>query len=150
MNVWSLALLFGAIIALALTYKTPRAWLWIGLGAASFAASTLVWEYGDKTFHPLFTFTCDALFCLALHLRIRQQWEVGILFLYIVSVFVSLMKLGGFMPDGIMYAAMLEGVNWLALLWIGGIGLTDLASRYDVSFIRRMHTGFHRSRHSGP
>lgn len=146
LNPYSIALIVAACVVLALSYKTPRAWRWIGLGGASFVASSLYWDYGDHSLHPLFTFTCDALVALCLHLWVKEQWELPILGAYVVSVFISLLKLGGFLPEGIMYASLLELCNWCALLWIGGIGLMDMMKNYDVSFVRRVHSGLHRTR----
>ena len=130
---------------MAASYKTPRAWLWIGIGGASFVASSLLWAYGDKSTHPLFAFTCDALVCLALHLWARSLWELPILLLFTVSVFINLVKLGGFMPAGEIYPAMLEIINWLALLWITGVGLIDLLNQYDRRNFHRLHSRLHMS-----
>lgn len=145
-NPFAIALMIGAGIALALSWKTPRAWYWIGFGGAAFAASSLYWDYGDRTLHPLFTFTCDALFVLVLHLFVKEQWELTILGAYLVSVFISLLKLGGFIGDGILYASLLELCNWLALLWISGVGLTDLMKNYEIRTVHRVHTSLHRAR----
>lgn len=147
-NPFAIALMIGAGIALALSWKTPRAWYWIGLGGASFVASSLYWDYGDRTSHTLFAFTCDALFVLAMHLWVKEQWELPILGIFVVSAFINLLKLGSFIPDGVVYASLLELCNWLALLWILGVGLTDLLKHYDIRMVRRVHAGLHRTRNS--
>jgi hypothetical protein len=145
-NPFAIALMIGAGIALALSWKTPRAWYWIGLGGAAFVASSLYWDYGDRMSHTLFAFTCDALFVLVLHLYVKEQWELPILGIFLVSAFINLLKLGGFIPGGIVYASLLELCNWLALLWISGVGLTDLMKNYDIRIIHRVSDGLHRAR----
>lgn len=147
-NPFAIALMIGAGIALALSWKTPRAWYWIGFGGAAFVASSLYWDYGDRTLHPLFTFLCDAMFCAALSRWSREIWELPILGIYVVSAFVSLIKFGDFIPDGILYASLLELCNWLALLWISGVGLTDLMKNYEIRIVHRVYTGLHRARDS--
>ena len=140
---WILSLVTAALIAMAASHKTPRAWLWIGLGGASFIASSLLWAYGNKEAHPLFAFTADALVVFSMHLWIRERWEISLLLLFMVSVFINLMKLGGFMPAGEIYPAMLEIINWLALLWITGVGLTDLLNQHDRRTFHRLHSRLH-------
>lgn len=144
-NPWAYALYIGALVALLLTWKTPRAWLWICVGAASFVASSLWWDYGDHHLHPMVTFFCDALVCLAFHLWTREKWELGLFIIYITSAFVSLLKIGGFIPDGLVYAVILELCNWVALMALGGVGLTDLINRYEIRVVHRVHTSLHRA-----
>lgn len=147
-NPYAYALIGYAIFSLVMTCVTPRAWFWIGLGGASFVASSLYWDYGDRQYHPIFTFTCDALFCLALHLWAKERWELGIFLFFLTSVFASLLKIGGFIPNNTVYASLLELCNWAALFWISGIGLMDLINRYEDSFLRGLHSSLHSARHS--
>lgn len=142
-NPFAIALMIAAGIALLATWKTPRAWLWIGLGGASFLASSIVWDLGYRDMHPVFTFTADALVVLAMHMWVREQWELPIQLCFLVSTFSSLLKIGGFIGDGIIYASLLELCNFLALLWMTGVGLTDLLNRNERGIFPALHRRLH-------
>jgi hypothetical protein len=142
-NPFAIALMILAGIATLATWKTPRAWLWLGLGGASFLASSIVWDMGMREMHPVFTFASDALVVLAMHMWVREKWELPIQICFLVSTFCSLLKVGGFIGDGIVYASLLELCNLLALLWITGVGLTDLLARYERGLFPNLHRRLH-------
>lgn len=145
-NPWAFALIVGALVCLFLTRNTPRCWMFLGAGAASFVASSLFWDFASshmKVLHPVFTFLCDAMVCAFVSAAARQKWEIGFLLIYMTSAFISLLKIPGFVPEGLMYAAMLELCNWAALFLIGGVGLTDMLNKHDLPVFRRLHTHLH-------
>lgn len=156
-NIWAYSLFIAAGIAMLLSCKTPRAWFWIGVGGASFIASSLFWDFADRNLHPLFTMGCDMFVCLVFYKRSQievdgvpqmEQWELWLFLLYIVSVFISFLKLIGFVPTPLLYAQLLELVNWAALFCISGVGLTDIIARYEPVYVGRVRDRLHSARNS--
>lgn len=151
MNPWAIALFIMALIVLALSRGVPRAWLWIGVGSASFVASSAFWEFGTmqmRDLHPVFTFACDALVCLAIHVGAKEKWELGVFVAFLMSVFASLLRLGGFIQDGTLYASLLELCNFGALLLIGGTGLLDMIGKHEDSYFHPVHRRLHSARNT--
>jgi hypothetical protein len=149
-NPWAYSILVLALVALVASWTLPRARLWIAIGMTSFLASSLQWDFGDREFHPIFTLACDALVCLALHIGGREKWELGVFAAFLVSVFCSLLRLGGFIPNGILYASLLELCNYCALLWIGGMGTMERFSKNEGALfypVRRDLRSAYRSVH---
>lgn len=148
-NPWAMSLIALAVVVLAFTRRTPRAWFWVGLGGASFVATSLFWDFSShegRQFHPLFTFTCDALVCLALHHWAEEKWELGIFAAFLASVFSSLLRIGGFIPDPIVYASLLELCNLSALLVTGGTGAIQWAAERGYSSLSPLNTRLHSPR----
>lgn len=145
-NLWAFALLFAAVVVMALSVKTPRAWLWIGLGGASFLASSLYWDMGDPKWHPPFAFFCDALTCLAFHVWAKERWELGVFACFLTSCFVSIVMIAGWLPNTVMYASLMEVCNWASLIIIGGIGLMDLLKVNEDSVVSVMRGSLHSPR----
>lgn len=145
-NAWAFTLIVAATVVLYVTKNTPRCWMFLGAGAVSFIASGLFWDMASpelRLLHPFVTFLCDALVCSFVASVARQKWEIGFLLIYMTSAFISLLKAPGFIPEGVMYAAMLEFCNWAALFLIGGVGLTDMLTKHDVPVFRRLHSHIH-------
>lgn len=147
---WTYALIAIALVAMAFSYRIPRAWRWIGIGGLSFFASTLFLDYGDRPdLHPFFTFGCDALVCLALYRGYREEWEIGVFIAFLCSCFASLLRIGGFVPIPWVYASLLELCNLGALLWIIGIGVIDIVGRRNEnSSVSHWRRRLHSARHS--
>lgn len=134
-NVWAYSILIMAVIAFIASWSLPRAKLWIALAMASFIASGLQWDYGDKTLHPVFTFTCDATVCLCVHIWAQEKWELGVYGIFLMSVATSLLKLALFITDPILYASLLELWNYLFLAWVTGMGIMERIARNEGSFL---------------
>ena len=147
-NPWAYSIIALALVVLVIARGIPRAWLWIGVGGASFIASSLYWDFGNQQLHPIFTFTCDSLVCAALHAKAEEKWELGVFLAFILSVFCSLLKIGLFLQDDILYAMFLETFNAAALLVIGCTGLTELIGRNEDSAFHRVNRYLHSSRDS--
>ena len=129
-------------------WSLPRAKLWISLEMASFIDTRVQWYYGDKTLHPIFTFTCDAIVCLCLHILAQEKWELGVYGIFLMSVATSLLKLALFINDNVLYASLLELWNYLFLVWVSGMGTMERIARNEGSFlhhIRRDLRGSYRS-----
>jgi len=132
----SLALL--ACFALVLTSKTPRGWMWVAALAASYVVS-VVYAQAPKPvgmwspLPPSITFLCDSVLALFIHRVHKQRWEwMG---LFVPAVLMSLLSfiqtialLTGSPPplSTLMYGSLLEAINAICLLLIGGIGAVDL------------------------
>lgn len=119
-------LLGGFLLALGVSFGNWRAWAWLGASAASYVLSTVWWRSGLP--YPSFIGgMADALICLGVYFVGKYRWEMWGWRLFQVSVLVNIVYLGGTLgawaslPHN-AYAVMLEAVNWLALLWIGGNG----------------------------
>lgn len=129
MNPYELTLLIMAVLVMAVSSKLPRAWLWIGAGIASATASAMYWNVGGP-YHPVFTFFCDSIVCLLIYAGARERWELKIYFLFKTSVFVSVVYFASthllkLQVPPVLYASLLELVNALALLTIGGTAIVD-------------------------
>lgn len=148
-NPWAYSLIGLALAAMFASRDVPRAWMWIGIGGASFVASSLFWDFASddlRLAHPIFTFTCDALVCVCLHKWTEEKWELGVFLAFLTSVFASLLRIGGFIPDHIVYASLLELCNLCALLVIGGTGVVQMAARRGYGAFPRFHSRLHSPR----
>lgn len=142
-NPWAYSLMALAVIVMIIARNVPRAWLWIGVGGASFVISSLYWDYGKHELHPILTLTCDSLVCLIVYRRSQEMWELGVFLAYFGSVFSSLLQLGGFIIATWHYAALLELCNAMALLWIGYTGIIDTIGANETSTFHRRYRGLH-------
>lgn len=139
-SIWTHALAVLAVIAAALSYKVPRAWVWIACMTTSFLVSTLYLDYGsDPLLHPWLTFACDSLVFLAVLRWHRESWEIGVLIAFFASVMASLLRIWGIVQIPWVYASMLELANAAALLCIAGTGMVELIGR-------RPNSTFHTAR----
>ncbi len=117
--------------------------------AASFIVSTLYLDYGDNPdLHPILTLACDALVCLAIFRYYREDWELGVFIAFLASVFSSVLRIGGFIPEQWVYASLLELTNLGALLCIAGTGIVDMLGRHASSRLHPLRARLHSSRHS--
>ena len=119
MSEFQVALLIGAVITALISFRTPRAVIWIGAGAASFVFSTAYARVGWG-YPPAFTAVLDASICFAIYFSAKTRWEMYLFLLFQGSVLVSTMYLAGIIGPHWAYIAFLEGINWLALGVIGG------------------------------
>lgn len=136
---WTWMLIAVAFVTLALSYHVPRAWRWIGLGGLSFVVTTLFLDHsGRPDLHPFLSFACDALVCLAIFRWYKAEWELGVFLAFMCSCFASILRIGGFIPDPVVYASLQELANLSALLWIGGTGILSMIGRNDSSPFHRL------------
>lgn len=138
MSIFDTALLIGAIVAVLLNWKNPRAVGWVLLLALDFIASTLYWR-SDWPYPAAFGGFCDAAVCFVLYFASKQRWELWIWRLMQASVAVNIFYLSinlgllrmDFPQD--TYASLLELLNWLCLLLIGGVGILQLIGETNVT-----------------
>jgi len=124
MNEFQLALVIGAAITALISSRLPRAWLWIALGAASFALSTAYARFG-LPHAPAFVLSCDAAICLFIYFCGKEVWEERIYNIYQLSVLISLLHMSNFIGEHWLWVVILEGLNWSALLLISGTAILD-------------------------
>lgn len=150
MSPFEMALLAGLIIVAAISWGNPRAWVWLGVGAADYVVTSVYYAYGLPS-HPFFTLLIDALVCFALIVQWDYRWEAILCWIFGVSVSIDLARLF-VLIDSHAYATGLELVNWAALLVIGGPRLIELANArmdsagYRNRYLRRAHLFFAASR----
>ncbi len=148
----ALAILAG--LALALSSRTPRAWVWIFALAASYVVSVLyvhipkpagVWS----PMPPAVTFLCDAGLALFIHRIHRERWEWWCLFVPVIGMSAisftqTLALLTDYPPplSVVLYASALEAINAVCLLLIGGIGAADLIGHGRLYSTRSDGYGF--------
>jgi len=147
-NPWAYSIIVLALVVMVIARGIPRAWLWIGVGGSSFVASSLYWDFGDPQLHPIFTFTCDALVCAVLHMRATEKWELGIFAAFILSCFSSLLRIGLFIQDDVLYAQLLEFFSAAALLVIGCTGITERIGKNEGKLFHRINRYLHSPRDS--
>lgn len=145
MNEFEVMLLGMAAVTAFVSRKMPRAWVWIFAAFASFVLSAVYWRLG-LPHHPAFTAFCDSSVCLALYFNGKERWELHLYKLFQLSVLISLLKLGSFIPSGIWYPAILELINVAALLLISGTAILAGAADGNHSAWNRGR-GVHRSLH---
>ncbi len=129
----------AAIAAAAFAWKTPRAAFWVLCLTVSFIVS-VAYLYLPKPYvpnmwwppHAGIATLCDAAVVAAVFRWGREKWEtVGLRTIIMASVTVNLIQTSaytlGFPPmlPADAHAIILEFINYLALLLIGGVGLVD-------------------------
>lgn len=129
---WSL--LIGALIAAGLSWRQPRALLWITLAAVDYAVSVAYWRSGLPYAEGI-SGMYDAAVCIAIYFGARERWELAIYRLFQVSVAVNFLFLAGnlrifYAIDIDTYSIILEAINWLTLLLIGGMGTAQRLGAY--------------------
>lgn len=151
-NDFQLALLIGALITAIIASSLPRAHMWILGGSLSFIASTAYYRYGYPHY-PLFTLACDGLLCLAIYALAKERWELWLMRLFRLSVFVSLIysSLLFYSPsfaNHYVYVVVLEFINWGALALIAGTKVLDEVGDNEGGFARHRVAGLRSHLHS--
>lgn len=123
MNQYQIALVVGAVlVSLATLHSSPRAVLWVALGAMSFAASTLIWRYfgtGD-TWPAFFAGLLDAAVAVSIIAFHKRQWERYLIYIFQGMILVNFAYLVRLIGPHSAYVIALEILNWAALALIGG------------------------------
>jgi hypothetical protein len=133
-----------AVLASAAGLKTPRATFWVFCLTASFVAS-VAYYYAPKPMwpgmwwplHSGIAALCDAMIVVLIFFFGKEKWEtLGLRGIMLVSVSVNMMQTSaytlGYPPPvpHALYSSILEVINFLALILLGGIGLLD---RYNAT-----------------
>ena len=90
--------------------------------------------------YALILMAAIALMC---SVRVPRAWRwIGLggasFFAFLCSTLSSLLRMGGFIPDGWVYPALLELCNAGALLWIIWTGLIEMVGRHENSPLHHM------------
>ncbi len=144
LNEFQLAILVGAIIAALISYKLPRALLWMFLGGTVAVACDFYYAYGLPR-PAAFTLASDALLCLSIHWFAKERWELRIFNIYQLSVLISLLRLPGVIASPYVYTLLLELLNWAALLFIAGTAILGRVGAGDYLFYRDWRSRVHRA-----
>lgn len=124
MDEFQIALAIGAVVAVALNYGQPRAWLWVFVGAADFIATAIYQAYPLSTIpHAFVTCMVDGAVVALLSIYGRLGWEIWVRRCFMLSMLMSILFLSHYIPSVYAYVTLLEICNWLALLVIGGDGI---------------------------
>lgn len=151
MTAVDLMFLCGFILAAALSFGDPRAWLWLAFGAVNYAISATWWRTGAPS--PIvMSAALDAMVALGIYIYGRQRWEMWLRWTFLAMLAVNLYALGSLAPSWPVpfpslshnaYSYTLEVLNGAALLWIGFNGLTQMVGGYDVgATVRRSRGAF--------
>jgi hypothetical protein len=143
MDIYQTSLLIGACVVALLNYNQPRALLWILVGAAdflwtnfySFHPYACVWVPYYETAclsYPFMTGMTDATVASVITTYRLYTWERFVAFAFIGSVAISVAYLWGSIPDHTMYVTWLEIANWIALLFMGSVGIVRLIDDFVV------------------
>lgn len=168
------ALALGLCVALSLSMGQGRVWGWLLAAAASYTVSTLYWRSG-LPYGAFVAGLSDAMICLAVYFVAKRRWEMWVWRLFQVSVGVNLFYLA--QQYGIPYrlglrwslshndySIILEIINWVALLFLGGTGVLQPVGGSNASgavagiagrirrlalplFGPRAHPPFHKAAH---
>lgn len=143
MSYVDLGLLAGFVVAMVLGAGQQRVWGWLFAGAMSYVVSVIYWRSG-LPYGAAVAGLCDAAVCLSVYFLGRYQWEMWVWRIFQTAVAVNLFYLaqqyGIPARLGLMwslshndYSVMLEALNWIALLLLGGTGVLQMAGGLDAS-----------------
>ena len=120
------ALLAGAVVAMSLSWKLPRASLWIILGALSFFLS-YQWHVAGWPYPAVFGASTNLAVCFAIYAKAQLKYEMRVWNCFHLMIVIDLLYLSGWISSRYDYAVGLELANWLGIFVIGVAGLADRA-----------------------
>lgn len=129
-------LIVGGLCVMLVSFRNPRGAAWIMLILADLIGTTAYWKAG-LPYGEVITGGADALVCLGIYFAGKFRWEMIVYLLFQASFMVSLIYLGlhtfGIIAiDQDAYSSVLEAINWLAFLAIGGNSALQLFGRNNV------------------
>lgn len=144
MQWYHVLLITMAGVSLAASWKMPRCRLWIGALAMSYVISVAYYRLSPfyDGWHPhgsMIAFFTDALVFLIIRETHQERWEIATIgTVMIVSTSINLFQLSGYvwgfppMLGQEAYSILLELLNAIYLLFIGGAGLMDHVDRKNT------------------
>lgn len=135
MSGYQLALWTIAGVAALFSWKSPRAIGWIVALLASHTVSVLYWRSGGP-YAELVAGLCDAAVCLLIYAFAKYSWEMVVWRMFQTMLLVNIIYLAGglgifYRVDHIVYSSILEALNVLILLTIGGVAWRQPAGDSD-------------------
>lgn len=138
-------LLAMAISAGVISWKIPRAVLWLSLGALSFVLS-VIWHRSGLPGGLIFGAVTNFIICVCLScVPKRMAWETGFFNAVIMMMMLDALRAWGFIASHEAFAIGLEIVNAVAILIIAAPGASEWVAKYgyfrpgDRSFADRSH-----------
>jgi peptidoglycan/LPS O-acetylase OafA/YrhL len=141
MQFYHVAQLAAFAVAAGIAWKTPRAPLWVLLLALSYVISVLYVHLAPKGgYWPPSQFVglfLDGMVLIFIRENMKEQWEWALVtilgFMVTADVVQLLGVLTGYPPpfSKNSYGIILEGLNYLAIGLIGGMGLMDWVRAHD-------------------
>lgn len=121
---WWLASAAVAVSITCLHRDDRRFIVWIGMGAASFVASTWIWRtFGTADVWPAFFAGVTDAMCAAVIIASRKKrFETVVAWLFLVMLCLNFAYLWRLIGPHSAYVFALEIVNWLILATIGTKG----------------------------
>lgn len=135
-----LLLVAAAVLLLSLAASNYRGAGWVVAISIDLVVSTAYWR-ADLPYADAFTAVCDFSVCAAIYCFGRYRWELQTFLLYQLSMLVSIVDFGAaiWAPGWIdhdSYSSVLEAINYIAFILVGGVSSFALAARFDVSLYR--------------
>ncbi len=114
-------------VAALVSWRNWRATGWIAALAGSFLASSFYWRTG-LPYGEFFAGICDATVCLLIYAFGKYRWELAVWRMFQAMLLVNILYLAGnigifYRVDHVFYASILEALNILILLTIGGVAV---------------------------
>lgn len=149
-----------AVCTIAVSWRVPRAVLWVSLGAASYVSSAILHNYGVASWlATLYGATTNFVICYALYrFACREgadgaEWEMNVFKIFILMILIDLLFLTGIIHTRWLFAVSLEFMNALAMAVIFATGVTERLAHHGhpVSVHRgglldRLHHSLHDKR----
>lgn len=137
MSIFEIALISvgTAVLLLSLFAKNTRGAFWVAAILVDLVLSTAYWRSG-LPYADVTTALCDSAICVLVYLFGMHRWELWVFLLFLSSFVVSMVDLGVSIrtPGGMdhdTYSSMLEAINYVSFLLVGGISGLALAGGSD-------------------
>jgi hypothetical protein len=130
----------GTAATTVYSWRVPNAAMWIGLTALSFVLSSIWWAVGGG-YPAFFGGSIDFLIALIMLLYAKTTWELWVLRIFGVMIFVNILWQFGAIPSHELYAITLEALNYAVLVFIAMMGTFKRAPTGGLHF-RRGHAGW--------
>jgi hypothetical protein len=155
MSVFQVIMLCAVAASAAVSYGNKRGLLWLACLTLSYLISSTYWRSGLPSAEIL-AGVCDAACVLAVYFIARYHWEMVVGVLFLTALLVNAIY-AGFPFDHGIYSTILELLNGLVIIGIGGVsafqghGKTDgwayRAWGHIFGFARPAHISVARDKH---
>lgn len=119
-----LILTSAAVIAVALSWRVPRAKMWVGFGALSYVTSAW-WHNAGLPYATEYGAATNLLICYMFWIFAERRYEMRLWNFFHLMLVVDLLYIFGAIHDKLVFAVSLELINLAALIFVGGIGIVE-------------------------